>query len=68
MMARAPLKPLSQGSSSPSVIELFEGDVVCIPAVTLHWHGALEDNTSNGLEQVAHLAIRKRTDTETIWF
>ena len=39
MMARAPLKPLSQGSSSPSVIELFEEDVVCITRrlIALAW-------------------------------
>jgi quercetin dioxygenase-like cupin family protein len=61
------IKPLSEGSSSPSVIELSDGDVVCVPAGTLHWHGALEKN-SNGLNHFSHLAIRKRTDAETIWF
>jgi quercetin dioxygenase-like cupin family protein len=49
------------------VIELSEGDVVCVPAGTLHWHGALENN-SNESDHFSHLAIRKRTDTETIWF
>jgi quercetin dioxygenase-like cupin family protein len=61
------IKPLTEGSSSPSVIELSEGDVVCVPAGTLHWHGALENN-SNESDHFSHLAIRKRTDTETIWF
>ncbi|MFL6524166.1 MAG: hypothetical protein ACJ71B_11905 [Nitrososphaera sp.] len=61
------VKPLPEGSASPSVIELSEGDVVCIPAGTLHWHGALENNSS-GSDHFSHLAIRKRTDAETIWF
>jgi quercetin dioxygenase-like cupin family protein len=61
------IKPLPKGSSSPAVIELSEGDVLCVPAGTLHWHGALENN-SNGSDHFSHLAIRKRTDTETIWF
>lgn len=61
------IKPLPEGSSSPAVIELSEGDVLCVPAGTLHWHGALENN-SNGSDHFSHLAIRKRTDTETIWF
>ncbi len=53
--------------SSSSLIELAEGDVVCVPAGTLHWHGALENN-SNESDLFSHLAIRKRTDEETIWF
>lgn len=53
--------------SSTSLIELSEGDVVCVPAGTLHWHGALENN-SNESDLFSHLAIRKRTDEETIWF
>src|SRR5215216_5448840 len=61
------IKPLPEGSSYPSVIELSEGDVVCVPAGTLHWHGALENN-SNESDHFSHLAIRKRTDAETIWF
>ena len=62
------MKPLPEGSSSsPSVIELSEGDVVCVPSGTLHWHGALENNSS-GSDHFSHLAIRKRTDAETIWF
>lgn len=61
------IKPLPEGSSSPFVIELSEGDAVCVPAGTLHWHGALENN-SNGSDLFSHLAIRKRTDAETIWF
>jgi quercetin dioxygenase-like cupin family protein len=64
------IKPLLEGSSSSpssSVVELAEGDVVCIPAGTLHWHGALENNGDES-EPFSHLAIRKRTDVETIWF
>jgi quercetin dioxygenase-like cupin family protein len=61
------IKPVPEGSSSPSVIELSEGDIVCVPAGTLHWHGALENN-NNESALFSHLAIRKRTDAETIWF
>ena len=62
------IKPASERSfSSSSSIELTEGDVVCVPAGTLHWHGAL-DNKSNRSDLFSHLAIRKRTDVETIWF
>ncbi|MBD0360417.1 MAG: hypothetical protein ICV56_06865 [Nitrososphaeraceae archaeon] len=59
------IKPALERSSS--LIELAEGDVVCVPAGTLHWHGALENN-SNQSDVFSHLAIRKRTDVETIWF
>src|SRR5918992_6258490 len=59
------IKPLLERSSSS--IELTEGDVVCVPAGTLHWHGALENN-SNQSGSFSHLAIRKRTEVETIWF
>ena len=62
----AVIKPLPERSSS-SLIELAEGDVVCVPAGTLHWHGALENN-SNESDLFSHLAIRKRADEETIWF
>jgi quercetin dioxygenase-like cupin family protein len=58
--------PLPERSSS-SIIELSEGDVVCVPSGTLHWHGVLENN-SNESGLFSHLAIRKRTDVETIWF
>ena len=62
------IKPLfEKSSSSSSVVELAEGDVVCVPAGTLHWHGALENNSDES-EAFSHLAIRKRTDLETIWF
>ncbi|HKG71006.1 MAG TPA: cupin domain-containing protein, partial [Nitrososphaeraceae archaeon] len=61
------IEPLPERSSSPSVIELSKGDLVCVPAGTLHWHGALENN-SNESDHFSHLAIRKRTDAETIWF
>jgi quercetin dioxygenase-like cupin family protein len=63
----ASIKSLSEVSSSPSVIELSEGDVVCVPAGKLHWHGALGNSTSE-LDPFSHLAIRKRTNIETIWF
>ena len=59
------IKPMPERSSS-SIIELAEGDVVCVPAGTLHWHGSLENN--NESDHFSHLAIRKRTDVETIWF
>ena len=62
----AVIKQLPEKSSS-SLIELSEGDVVCVPAGTLHWHGAFENN-SNESDLFSHLAIRKRTDEETIWF
>jgi len=63
------IKPLLErsSSSSSSVVELAVGDVVCVPAGTLHWHGALENNNDES-EPFSHLAIRKRTDVETIWF
>lgn len=63
----AVIKQPPEKSSSSSLIELSEGDVVCVPAGTLHWHGALENN-SNESGLFSHLAIRKRTDEETIWF
>jgi quercetin dioxygenase-like cupin family protein len=62
------IKSLSEvSSSSSSVIDLSEGDVVCVPAGKLHWHGAL-GNSADDLDSFSHLAIRKRTDMETIWF
>lgn len=64
----AAIKQLPEkSSSSSSLIELSEGDVICVPAGILHWHGALENN-SNESGLFSHLAIRKRTDEETIWF
>lgn len=41
--------------------EINEGDIVRIPAGLLHWHGAIKDN------DLSHIAIRKKTLTETIW-
>ena len=41
--------------------EINEGDIVRIPAGLLHWHGAIKDN------DFSHIAIRKKTLTETIW-
>jgi ABC-type branched-subunit amino acid transport system ATPase component len=62
------IKSISEvSSSSSSVIELSEGDVVCVPAGKLHWHGALGNSTEDS-DSFSHLAIRKRTDMETIWF
>lgn len=57
----------STSSSSSFTIELSEGDVICVPAGKLHWHGA-SANSSDDLHSFSHLAIRKRTDIETIWF
>ena len=62
------IKSLSEvPSSSSSVIELSEGDVICVPAGKLHWHGALVNSTDES-DAFSHLAIRMRTDIETIWF
>ena len=62
------IKPLfERSSSSSSAVELAEGDVVCVPAGRLHWHGALENNSDES-DAFSHLAIRKRTDLETIWY
>ena len=55
------IKSLSDGSSSSSsssVMELSEGDVVCVPAGTLHWHGALR-NSDDQLDSFSHLAIKR---------
>jgi len=41
--------------------EINEGDIVRIPAGLLHWHGAIKDH------DLSHIAIRKKTLTETIW-
>ena len=41
--------------------EINKGDIVRVPAGLIHWHGALEDN------DFSHIAIRKKTATETIW-
>jgi quercetin dioxygenase-like cupin family protein len=57
----------TSSSSSSSSIELSEGDVICVPAGKLHWHGA-SVTSSDDLHSFSHLAIRKRTDIETIWF
>jgi hypothetical protein len=62
------IKYLSEvSSSSSSVVELSEGDVVCVPEGKLHWHGAF-GNSIEDLDSFSHLALRKRTDMETIWF
>jgi quercetin dioxygenase-like cupin family protein len=40
-----------------------KGDVICIPSFVLHWHGCIDNN-----EDFTHIAIRKRTKLENIWF
>ena len=40
-----------------------KGDVICIPSFVLHWHGCKDDR-----EDFTHIAIRKRTEIENIWF
>ncbi|HEY7228151.1 MAG TPA: cupin domain-containing protein [Nitrososphaeraceae archaeon] len=42
---------------------LEKGDIICVPAFMLHWHGCVDSN-----EDFSHIAIRKRTDLENIWF
>jgi len=44
-------------------VMMEKGDVICIPAFMLHWHGSIDKK-----EDFAHIAIRKRTETENIWF
>jgi 4-carboxymuconolactone decarboxylase len=41
--------------------EINKGDIVRVPAGLIHWHGAIKDN------DFSHIAIRKKTSTETIW-
>jgi mannose-6-phosphate isomerase-like protein (cupin superfamily) len=42
---------------------LEKNDVICVPAFMLHWHGCKDTN-----EDFSHIAIRKRTDLDNIWF
>ena len=44
-------------------VTMEKGDVICVPAFMLHWHGCIDNN-----EDFAHIAIRKRTELENIWF
>jgi quercetin dioxygenase-like cupin family protein len=44
-------------------ILIEKGDVICVPAFILHWHGC-----SNKNEDFTHIAIRKRTQLDNIWF
>ncbi len=44
-------------------VMMEKGDVICIPAFMLHWHGSIDKK-----EDFTHIAIRKRTETENIWF
>jgi quercetin dioxygenase-like cupin family protein len=41
--------------------EINKGDIVRIPAGLVHWHGAIKDN------DFSHIAVRKKTATDTIW-
>jgi quercetin dioxygenase-like cupin family protein len=56
---------LNESHESPRLskkeYEINEGDIIRVPAGLIHWHGALEDN------DFSHIAIRKKTATETIW-
>ena len=40
-----------------------KNDVICVPAFILHWHGCIDDKVD-----FSHIAIRKRTELENIWF
>jgi len=40
-----------------------KGDVICVPAFVLHWHGCIDNK-----EDFTHIAIRKRTELDNIWF
>lgn len=44
-------------------VMMEKDDVICIPAFVLHWHGSRDSK-----EDFSHIAIRKRTVTENIWF
>lgn len=44
-------------------ILIEKGDVICVPAFILHWHGCRNKN-----EDFTHIAIRKRTQLDNIWF
>ena len=44
-------------------VMMEKGDVICIPAFMLHWHGSEDRN-----EDFTHIAIRKRTQLDNIWF
>jgi quercetin dioxygenase-like cupin family protein len=44
-------------------VMIEKGDVICVPAFILHWHGC-----RNKDEDFTHIAIRKRTQLDNIWF
>jgi len=44
-------------------VMMEKGDVICVPAFMLHWHGCIDNN-----EDFTHIAIRMRTELENIWF
>ena len=46
-----------------STVMMEKGDVICVPAFVLHWHGCLDNK-----EDFTHMAIRKRTELDNIWF
>ena len=46
-----------------STIMMEKGDVICVPAFVLHWHGCIDNK-----EDFTHIAIRKRTELDNIWF
>lgn len=44
-------------------VMIEKGDVICVPAFILHWHGCRNKN-----EDFTHIAFRKRTQLDNIWF
>lgn len=44
-------------------VMIEKGDVICVPAFILHWHGCRNKN-----EYFTHIAFRKRTQLDNIWF
>jgi 4-carboxymuconolactone decarboxylase len=53
----------SDGSArlSRKECEINKGDIIRVPAGIIHWHGAIINN------DFSHIAIRKKTATDTIW-
>lgn len=44
-------------------VMIEKGDFICVPSFVLHWHGCRYKN-----EDFTHIAIRKRTQLDNIWF
>ena len=44
-------------------VMIEKGDIICVPAFILHWHGCRNKN-----EDFTHIAFRKRTKLDNIWF